>query len=185
MPIQRAKPKFTDVKNVSIAADQLNVGQIGGRRNIVINGAMQVAQRATSETDLGASSKYSTLDRYAVTVGDTAGRFTMSQSAVTDLEGFSNALLEYMAAGLPVVATDVGGNSEAIIDGFNGFIVPPKNPEELGESILKMSKLQKRCKMGLHGKNRVKDFFELGKCIEEYENLYLESAKLSCTNKVD
>ena len=49
MPIQRAKPRFTEVKNVSnITADQLNIGQIGGRRNMVINGGMQVAQRGTS-----------------------------------------------------------------------------------------------------------------------------------------
>ena len=82
-----------------VTIDSLNVKdggigghQIGGRRNIVINGAMQVAQRATSETGLGASSKYSTLDRFKITIGNTAGRFTMSQSSVTDLEGFSNAL---------------------------------------------------------------------------------------------
>jgi len=93
MPIQRAKPRFTEVKNVSnITANQLDIGQIGGRRNILINGAMQVAQRSTSETGLGASSGYFTLDRFRITSGNNAGRFTMSQSSVTDLPGFANAL---------------------------------------------------------------------------------------------
>ena len=64
-----------------------------GRRNIIINGAMQIAQRATSSTGLGSASGYFTLDRFYMVENDASdGRFTMSQSAVTDLEGFSNAL---------------------------------------------------------------------------------------------
>ena len=65
-----------------------------GRKNIIINGAMQIAQRATSSTGLGAASGFFTLDRYNMAIGSdaSAGRYTMSQSTVTDLEGFSNAL---------------------------------------------------------------------------------------------
>ena len=64
-----------------------------GRRNLAINGGMQVAQRATSSTGLGAASGYFTLDRFNMSINAaSAGRYTMSQSAVTDLEGFSNAL---------------------------------------------------------------------------------------------
>lgn len=51
-------------------------------------------------------------------------------------EGFSNALLEAMACGLPCVATKVGGNAEAIEDGASGFIVPSENPEMMAERIL-------------------------------------------------
>ena len=64
-----------------------------GRKNIIVNGAMQVAQRGTSSTGLGATDGYYTLDRFKVDHGATsAGRYTMTQSAVTDLNGFSNAL---------------------------------------------------------------------------------------------
>lgn len=56
----------------------------------------------------------------------------------SDSEGFSNAILEYMAMGLPVVATNVGGNKEAIQDEINGFLVEPNNPEAVAESILKI-----------------------------------------------
>jgi glycosyltransferase involved in cell wall biosynthesis len=50
-------------------------------------------------------------------------------------EGFSNAIVEAMAASLPVVATDVGGNAEAVIDGVSGFIVPSEDPAALAAAI--------------------------------------------------
>ena len=59
----------------------INSGQIGGRRNIVYNGEMKVAQRSTSETGLGAASGYFTLDRWYAQTAASAGRFTMAQVA--------------------------------------------------------------------------------------------------------
>lgn len=53
-------------------------------------------------------------------------------------EGSSNALLEAMAAGLPIVATDVGGNREALDDGQAGILVPPHDPESLSLAIGKL-----------------------------------------------
>lgn len=53
-------------------------------------------------------------------------------------EGFSNALVEAMAFSLPVVATDVGGNAEAVHDGITGFIVPPEDPEALAAAIIRL-----------------------------------------------
>lgn len=50
-------------------------------------------------------------------------------------EGYSNALLEYAAAGVPAVATDVGGTSEVIVDGQTGFLVPPADPEAMAARI--------------------------------------------------
>ena len=61
-------------------------------RNIAINGGMQVAQRSTSATGLGASAGYFTLDRFDMYFQNTAGRLTMSQTAVTDLPGFTQCL---------------------------------------------------------------------------------------------
>ncbi|HUT02710.1 MAG TPA: glycosyltransferase [bacterium] len=54
----------------------------------------------------------------------------------SDKEGFSNSLLEAMAAGVPVVATDVGGNAEAIVDRVSGFIVPMRRPDLLARRVL-------------------------------------------------
>ena len=66
-------------------------GQVSGRRNIVINGAMQVAQRATSATGLGSSISYGSLDRFIIEAGNTAGRLTMAQVADVH-DGFANAM---------------------------------------------------------------------------------------------
>ena len=67
-------------------------GQVSGRRNIVYNGAMQVAQRSTSTTGLGANgSTYNTLDRFKTSFSSTAGRLTMSQTA-DGPSGFANCL---------------------------------------------------------------------------------------------
>ena len=63
----------------------LTNSQIGGRRNIIINGAMNVAQRGTSSTGLGASTGYFTVDRVqSGHSGNSAGRYTMTQEAITD-----------------------------------------------------------------------------------------------------
>ena len=84
---------MTKAAELAKMGEVLNNSQIGGRRNIVINGAMQISQRSTSETGIGdTNGVYPTLDRFAIGVGSSAGRFTMSQSTVTDLEGFTNAL---------------------------------------------------------------------------------------------
>jgi glycosyltransferase involved in cell wall biosynthesis len=53
-------------------------------------------------------------------------------------EGFSNALVEAMAASLPIVATDVGGNAEAVKDGVNGFIIPSEDPAALADALLRL-----------------------------------------------
>jgi hypothetical protein len=65
--------------------------QPSGRKNIVTNGAMQVAQRSTSETGLGAAAGYFTLDRYKIETASSAGRFTMTQTA-DGPSGFANCL---------------------------------------------------------------------------------------------
>ena len=70
----------------------INGGQLGGRRNIVINGAMKVAQRSASVAGLGAASGFFTLDRWKMLIGSaSAGRYTMAQVA-DGPAGFANCL---------------------------------------------------------------------------------------------
>lgn len=91
---------------------------------------------------------------------------------VSHREGFANAILEYMAAGLPVITTDVGGNREAVQQGVNGFVVPPKNPPALAQAILSLiTDKSLRISMGLESKQKIKNF-TLAECVQEHKNLY-------------
>jgi glycosyltransferase involved in cell wall biosynthesis len=105
--------------------------------------------------------------------------------AVTDIlvhpsleEGFCNAILEAMAAGKAVVATAVGGNPEAVVDGETGILVPPKDPESLAQAVLALMKEPERArKMGLAGRARVGKEFGLQTMVERYEQVYLDLLK--------
>ena len=71
---------MTKAAELAKMGEVLTNSQLSGRRNIVINGGMQVAQRATQVTGLGASGGYQTVDRWTISVGATsAGRFTIDQ----------------------------------------------------------------------------------------------------------
>ncbi|RLJ67991.1 glycosyltransferase [Sulfurisoma sediminicola] len=89
-------------------------------------------------------------------------------------EGFSNAVLESMAAGLPMVVTDVGGNAEAVTDGVNGRVVPPRQPALLAAALLAVALDPDRVRMGRAGRSRVEQMFSLPACVDAYEKLYRE-----------
>ena len=75
-------------------------------------------------------------------------------------EGFSNAIIEAMASSLPVVATDVGGNGEAVKDGITGFLVPSEDPDALSAAILRLLSDPFQAKaMGAAGRNLVAERF--------------------------
>ncbi|WP_348267237.1 glycosyltransferase [Edaphobacter paludis] len=77
-------------------------------------------------------------------------------------EGFSNAIVEAMAASLPVVATNVGGNAEAVENGVSGFVVPSEDPQALAEAIMKLlTDPAKAMAMGAAGKRRVAEKFTI------------------------
>jgi len=91
-------------------------------------------------------------------------------------EGFSNVILESMAGGLPVVATDVGGNREAVVDGETGWLVPMRNPEALASRIVDLLKDPSRARdWGEKGRARVKELFTVERMVNAHLTLY-ESA---------
>lgn len=87
-------------------------------------------------------------------------------------ESFSNAIVEYMAAGLPVVTTDVGGAREAVDGGINGFIVPIGDFDEMGQRIIELLKADTIKEMGQESRKRSLDRFALTSMIEKTEHLY-------------
>ncbi len=93
------------------------------------------------------------------------------QSSFT--EGLPNVVLEAYAAGVPVVATAVGGTPEIIEDGVSGYLVESGNPAALAGGIVKMlSNDAQRRAMGLHGQKVVKDRFSFASQAREYERLF-------------
>ena len=108
---------MTKAAELAKMGEVLDNSQIG-RKNIIINGGMQIAQRATSSTGLGASNGYFTLDRFKIALGAGDGRFTMSQSTVTDLEGFSTALkIDCTTADTSIAA----GEALLLVQSIEGF----------------------------------------------------------------
>lgn len=88
-------------------------------------------------------------------------------------EGISNAVLEAMSAGLPVVTTDAGGMSEAVRDGEDGFVVPVRDAAAAAESLARLaSDPQLRERMGASARQRVLDQFRLDQQIDDFIELF-------------
>ena len=91
------------------------------------------------------------------------------------LEGFSRVILEAMASSKPVIATELGGNPEAVVDGTTGIIIPPEDTTRLAEAILELVKNErKREQMGLSGRERAEKLFSIETNIAQIEKLYEE-----------
>lgn len=88
-------------------------------------------------------------------------------------EGMSNVIMEAMAAGKPVVATEVGGTPELVIHGKTGFLVPPLDPVAMAAATQKIMESPKRAgEMGVAGRKRMEKFFSIEKMVRDTENLY-------------
>jgi glycosyltransferase involved in cell wall biosynthesis len=93
------------------------------------------------------------------------------QSSVA--EGLSNSILEAMAAGLPVVATTVGGTSELVVDSETGFLVPPRNPKALAAAIERLlADRATAASFGRAGRARTEAHFTEAAMIQRFESLF-------------
>jgi glycosyltransferase involved in cell wall biosynthesis len=100
--------------------------------------------------------------------------------AITDIlvlaslwEGMPNVALEAMAAGVPVVATNVDGTGEAVLDGETGLLVPPTDPPALARAICTLlGDSNLRGRMGENGRKRVFSHFRLTDAVGKFDQLY-------------
>jgi glycosyltransferase involved in cell wall biosynthesis len=88
-------------------------------------------------------------------------------------EGFSNSILEYMAAGQPVVATDVGGAREAVVENETGYLVKAGDDESLAQRLIDLLRDDNRASsMGERGRQVVTEKFSSEAQLERAEQLY-------------
>jgi glycosyltransferase involved in cell wall biosynthesis len=88
-------------------------------------------------------------------------------------EGLPLALLEAMAAGLPVVSTRAGGVEEAAVDGQNAYLSAPGDSNGLAEAMIRMARSPDLAQMGALGRQIVKDRFRIEQTWQEYHKLFL------------
>ncbi len=92
-------------------------------------------------------------------------------------EGMPNAVLEAMASGLPVVATNIAGNEELVVNGETGALVPVEDAAALREALRPfLTRTEMREKMGSAARPRVEQSFSWTRTAEEYQAI-LEKAK--------
>ena len=105
-------------------------------------------------------------------VPDLLGAFDVCVCS-SDFEGTPLAIMEYMAAGRPVVSTRVGGVPDLVADGVNGFLVPPRDPSALAEAVGGLlAERGLRDRMGEEGRRRQRRDFDLDATVRKLEDLY-------------
>jgi glycosyltransferase involved in cell wall biosynthesis len=101
----------------------------------------------------------------------------LSETAISVLpslsEGASNTLLESMAAGIPVIATRVGGNPEVVEDGVSGLLVPPRDSAAIAAATARLLEDEDLAlRLGRAGMRRVSELFSIDGSVRETERLY-------------
>ncbi|MBI5740379.1 MAG: glycosyltransferase [Nitrospirae bacterium] len=90
-------------------------------------------------------------------------------------EGMPNAVMEAMAAGLPVVASDVGGSNELVVDGETGFLCPCDNAALIAERVIHLlADPQNSSVMGERGRERILRDFTLQKMVDDTQGIYIK-----------
>jgi glycosyltransferase involved in cell wall biosynthesis len=132
-------------------------------------GHLPAVKRRITETGLGANVKilegtptpemaFAAMDAYVCS---------------SETEGFSNVLLEAMASELPVIATDVGGNREAVADGYSGWLVPSRSPARIAEVAIQLATdPARRHEFGRNGRCRAEALFSIDRMVRDYQGLY-------------
>ena len=138
------------------------VGSVGGRYNELVNQAQNKMGPALNFVG-SVSNPVDYIREFDIGV------------ITSESEGFCNAIIEYMACGLPVVVTDTGGNKEIVDQGINGFLVPVADPKAMAEKIgVLQADSELRIRMGRANMHKVETRYSMARMIGEHEKFYTE-----------
>ncbi len=159
-----------DVSTLVLAAEIAARAWPGFRLEVAGDGAcLPALKRQAGDLGLGAHVAFLGEVRDIPTLLHRAGLFVLPSLT----EGISMTLLEAMAAGLPVVATRVGGNPEVVVDGETGLLVPAGSPTELAKAMHRLlGDPGQGQRMGRAGRDRVERLFDVRRMVGDYESLY-------------
>ncbi len=94
-------------------------------------------------------------------------------------ESLSNSLLEYLASGLPSIATDVGGNGELVTEGANGHLVAADDPEALAEAMRSLCASElSRTRMGRMAREQVEQRFSMAAVLETWYEYFTQQTRV-------
>jgi glycosyltransferase involved in cell wall biosynthesis len=99
-----------------------------------------------------------------------------AQVLSSSMEGMPLVLQEASAIGLPIVATDVGGNAEVVRSGHSGLIVPPNDSQALADAMRSVMAMtpQQRAAMGRVGRQHVESNYDINRVLDRWEEIYRE-----------
>lgn len=158
---------FDAMRQVRSQIPELHVVAVGGGEPLFSRFKNDIAQDGLSD--------FVTLTGYVPDVSAYVSLMDVCCLTPISNEGFSNALLEQMALKKAIVATDIGGNREAVADGESGLIIPANDAQALADAILKLyhdRALRKR--LGENARKRVEKMFDMQKMIGNMEAVYLD-----------
>jgi glycosyltransferase involved in cell wall biosynthesis len=164
-----AKGHATAIRAIADLRDRLP----GIRLAIVGDGPLRSQLQAlVAELDL---TEHVTFFGYRRDVADLLATFDVLISASRDNEGCSNSILEAMALGVPVIATDIGGNRELVRPGDTGRLVTPNDPASLSDAIARtIQDRDETLAMTVHARERIHAQFSSERMIHDYQDLYAE-----------
>jgi glycosyltransferase involved in cell wall biosynthesis len=138
---------------------------------LVGRGSLQAETEALAR-ELGADVRFAGVRSDVPEVMCAADAYVMSSA----WEGMPMVLLEAAAAGLPIVATKVGGNHEVVLHEESGFLVPPSDHRVLAAAMLRLSRMPEpeRRRMGERGREHIREHYDLARVAERWEGLYRE-----------
>jgi len=139
---------------------------------VIGNGPMEDALKSTAAA-LGIASQTRFLG-YRKSVGACLSALDVLVSSSYGREGCSNSVLEAMALGTPVVATDAGGNRELVRHGVTGLLVPPRDPQALAAAVNSLfARPEVARELAVRAQQMVHAEFSLAGMVQRYESLYV------------